>query len=141
MDWQLSSISQLCASTLPHFSTLEYLTIKNHRPRWQDHMMGQWQDDTIENIQWLELLQPFTFLKNLDLSDDLVHFVAPALEELASENVAEALPALQDILFWAPQPSERLKKAIGKFIAARQISGCPVICRYMDYGITLILVW
>lgn len=50
-DWQLSSLSQVCNSSLPPFVTLERLGIYSPRQNWQDDM---------ENEQWLELLHPFT---------------------------------------------------------------------------------
>jgi hypothetical protein len=52
--------------------------------------------------------------------------VAPALEQLAGERVTEALPALQCLLLQGPQPSDPVKRAIGKFAAARQLSGRPI---------------
>jgi hypothetical protein len=53
LDWQVSSLEQICTSSLPPFSTLEDLYIHkvpNSRPDWQDN---------IENALWLELVNVF----------------------------------------------------------------------------------
>ena len=79
-DWQVSSLSQICSSSLPPFVTFKRLDIRNMRQNWQDDM---------ENEQWLELLQPFTSVKDLALSRQWVRRVAPALRELAGERTTE----------------------------------------------------
>jgi hypothetical protein len=84
-----------------------------------------WQDD-IGAPQWLELLQPFNRVKDLVLSKRLVRLVAPALQELAGERVAETLPVLQNLCLEGPQPSGAVKESMEKFIASRQLSGYPV---------------
>jgi len=117
-DRQLSAAAQLCNSTVPPFPTLEKLTI-NGDGVWL------WQDD-IGAPQWLEILQPFTRVKDLVLSEGLARLVAPALQELAGERVTETLPVLQNLFFDGPQPSGAVKEAMEKFIAARQLSGYPV---------------
>jgi hypothetical protein len=82
--------------------------------------------DDMEDTQWLDLLHPFTSVKDLALSAGSVPFVAPALQELSGERVREVLPALENLFLKGPQPSGPVKEAIGKFIAARQLAGCPV---------------
>jgi hypothetical protein len=116
-DWQLSSLAQVCSSSLPPFSSLEHLAIFSYRSHWQDD---------IESTQWLELLHPFTSVKTLDLADGLVPLVAPALQELAEERVTEVLPMLQNLLFYGQALSGPDEKAIQRFIDARQRSGRTV---------------
>jgi hypothetical protein len=106
-DWQLSSVAQVCDSALFSLPTLERLEI---------YIKRSWKD--VENAQWVELLHPFTSIKDLLLGDDSIQHVAPALEQLSGEMVIETLPALQNLLLEGPQPSEPVKKAIGKFVAA-----------------------
>jgi F-box-like len=115
-DWQLGTLAQVCDSALSPLSTLELLEIRIWRS-WRDQ---------VENAQWLELLHSFTSMKDLVLNGKLIRHVALVLEQLARERVTEALPALQNILLQGPQPSEPIKKAIGKFVAERQLSGHPV---------------
>jgi hypothetical protein len=86
----------------------------------------------MENVQWLEFLRLFPSVKDLALSVKLFRLVAPALDELDGESVTEVLPALQNILIQAPQPSEPDNQAIGKFIATRQLLGSPVTVQHHD---------
>ena len=122
-DWQLSSLSQLYNSVLSPLPTPEHLEIYNPREYWEDDM---------ENVQWLELLHLFHSVKNLILSGKSFQLVAPALDGLDGESVTEVLPALQNIVLQGPQPSELDNKAIGKFIATRQLLGSPVTVQHRD---------
>ena len=116
-DWQLSSAAQACNSALSSLPILEYLEI---------YILRSWKDD-LENAQWLELLHPFTSMKDLLLHNESIQHVALALEQLAEERATEVLPALRNLFLQYPRPLEPVKKkAIGKFIAARQLSDCPV---------------
>jgi len=76
---------------------------------------------------WLEFLHVFTTVENLYLSTGIALRIASALRELAGEGVTEVLPALQNI-FIRPQTSEAetIQEVMGKFIAARELSGHPV---------------
>jgi hypothetical protein len=119
VDWQISSLAQVFRPSLPPLSTLERLDILEglqSLPRWQDGM---------ENIQWLDLLQPFTAVKNLYLSKELVSRVAPALQELIGDGAVELLPALQNLFIEGPHPTGPVQEAIAKFILERQLSGHP----------------
>jgi hypothetical protein len=120
LDWQLSSLSQLCASTLSTLSELEHLDISEHR-----YSKPEWQDD-IENIQWLELLHSFSTVKNLSLSQQVVPRVAPALQQLARERITEVLPTLQVLILDEFGLSVPAQEALREFIAAREHSGYPV---------------
>jgi hypothetical protein len=131
-DRQLSSLAQLCNSALSHILTLERLEIIGFREHWKD--------DT-ENAQWLEVLHPFTSVKDLILAWALVPVVAPALEDLAGEGVTEVLPLLQNLFLQLPQPSEPDKKAIGKFISARQLSGRPVTVHHRECLGQVYVLW
>jgi hypothetical protein len=119
LDWQLSALAQVCHLTLSTLSNWDRLDIREYK-----YPPPDWQDD-IENIQWLELFQPFTTVKDLHLSEEVASRVAPALQELAEERVADVLPGLQNLFVVGLQPSEPMQ-AIGQFIAARELSGYPV---------------
>ena len=86
-----------------------------------------WQDD-IEDSQWLELLHPFTAVKELYLSEEFTPRIAPYFQELVGGRTTEVLPALQSLLL-SEHPSGPFKEAIGKFIAARQLSNHPVVIK------------
>jgi hypothetical protein len=121
--WQLNSLAQVCSLSLPPLSTLESLEIVEDQVS-ESH----WQDD-IEDTQWLELLHPFSTVKNLYLSNELAIRVAPALKELAKEIVTDVLPALQDLFLEELWRSIPVREAIGKFVAARHRSDHPVAVR------------
>ena len=125
-DWQLSSLAQICSSSFPRtlIPAVEHLYI--HRGAWPP----DWQDD-IEISQWLELLHPFTAVKDLYISEGLIPHIAPALKELVGERVSEVLPALQT-LFLPETLLEPVQEAIGQFIAARQIAGQPITTSHWD---------
>ena len=125
LDWQLSSLAQVCNS-FPTFSTLERLYICEDQyspPHWQDDM---------ENNQWLELLYPFTHVKDLHLSKEVAPRVAPALQELTGDRVTEALPALENLFLDEIQPSRLAQQAIEQFVAMRERSGHPVTIHGWD---------
>jgi len=121
-DWQLSSIAQICNSFLSPLSTVKDLHIK--------HALFAlvWKDDAIENTHWLELLLPFTGVKKLYLANEIAPGIADTLQELVGARITEVLPSLQNIFvmgsgFMIRRPYE---EHIGKFVAARQLSGQPV---------------
>jgi hypothetical protein len=119
-DWQISSLEQVCTSSLPLLSKLEDLYIFEETkspPNWKDN---------IENMLWLELLCPFTTVKNLYLSENFALRIVPALEELVGDRAAEVLPALQNIFLEDLQPSGPVQEGMAKFFATRQLSGHPI---------------
>jgi hypothetical protein len=128
LDWQISSLVQVCSTSFPPLLTLERLDITINIETDPDSPL-EWQDD-MEDTQWLDLLHPFTSVKNLHLHEDSVPFIAPALQELSGERVTEVLPTLENLFLEELQPSGPVKEAIEKFIAARQLSGCPVTVHY-----------
>jgi hypothetical protein len=114
-DWQLSSIEQICNFTLRPLSTVEGLYI--------EHQYSElvWKNEAIENTQWLQLLLPFTAVKNLYLSEESAPGIAAALQELV--GISEVLPSLQNIFVKRLEPSGTFRKNIGQFVDARQLSG------------------
>jgi len=125
-EWQLSSLEQVCTSSLPPISTLEDLSIledPDWRPRWQDD---------VENTLWLELLHPFAAVKNLYLSKEFAPRIAPALQELVGGRTTEVLPTLKNIFLEGLQPSAPLQEGIEKFVAARQLTNRPVTVSHWD---------
>jgi hypothetical protein len=122
LDWKVLALGQVCTSCLPPLSahsTLEHLFIYKSR-----YSKSNWQD-YIENVPWLELLHPFTAVKNLYLSEELARHIVPALEELVG-GATEVLPALQNIFLEKLKRSGPVQEGIGKFVSARQLSGHPV---------------
>jgi hypothetical protein len=129
LDWQVSSLEQVCTSSLPPVSTLEDLYIEegpSSRANWQDN---------VENVMWLELLQPFSAVKNLYLSKEFAPRIVPIFQELVGGRAAEVLPTLQNIFLEGldpVDPSGDIQEGIGKFVAARQITGHPIVVSRWD---------
>ena len=116
MDWQISSMEQVCTSCLPPLSMLEDLYIYE-RP----YSQPVWKDD-IENTLWLELLRPFPAVKNLYLSVEFARHIVPALQELIGGRATEVLSTLQNIFLEELQPSGIVQEGIRQFIATRQVT-------------------
>jgi hypothetical protein len=118
--WQLSSIEQVCNSSLHPLSAVEHLCI--------EHKYRQlvWKDDAIESTLWLQLFLPFTAVRNLYLSEEFAPGIAAALQEIVVGRITEVLPSLQNILVKGLEPSGPFQKNIGQFVAVRQLSDHPV---------------
>ena len=118
LDWQVSSLEQLCASHFPPLSTLEDLYIYE-LPHGEP---PDWRDNT-ENTLWLDLLHRFTTVKNLYLSKEFAPRIVAALQELVDGRTTEVLPTLQNIFLEEVEPGGRVQEDIGKIVAVRQLSG------------------
>ena len=127
-DWRLSMLAQVCSSSLHLIPSLEHLYIHEYRAY---ENRRRWQDD-IENIQWLELLRPFTTVKALYLSRDFTTQIILALEELVGERVTEVFPTLQSLFLEDLHLSGPVQKAIETFVAARRLSGLPLTVSHWD---------
>jgi hypothetical protein len=125
-DWQVSSLEQVCTSSLLLLSTLEDLYIYEH-----PNLRPYWQDD-VENMQWLELLRPFSTVKNLYLSKEFAPRILPALQEVVGGRTTEVLPTLQNIFLEEPPPSGPVQEAIGQFVASRQVTSHPIAVSRWD---------
>jgi hypothetical protein len=77
-------------------------------------------------MQWLELLQPFTAVKNLYLSKEFAPRILPALQELVGSRATEVLPTLQNILLEELAQTRPVQEAIEQFVAARQVTTHPI---------------
>jgi hypothetical protein len=119
-DWQLSSVAQVCNSSLPLLSTVEDLYIE-HR-----YLQLVWNNDAIENALLLELLHPFTAAESLYLSKEFAPGIAAALQELVGGRITEVLPGLQNIFVEELGPWGPFQENIGQFAAARRHSGHPI---------------
>ena len=129
LDWQLSTLEQVCTSCLPPLSMLEDLYT------YEDpHSILDWKDD-IENGLWLQLLHPSIAVKNLYLSKQFALPIWPALRELVEGRMMEVLPALQNISLRGLQPSGPVQEGIRQFVALRQVTSRPItVSRWDDLG-------
>jgi hypothetical protein len=74
----------------------------------------------------LQLLLPFTAVKNLYLSRLFGPRIAGALQDLVGGRITEVLPSLQNIFVQGLEPLGPFQESIGQFVTARQLSGHPV---------------
>jgi hypothetical protein len=123
LDSQLSPLAQVFTSIFPLICVVEYLYIYASRSRYLPSQCCQWHRD-IENMQWLEILHPFTAVKNLYLNTKFAQRIVPAL--LVRERVTVVLPALENLFLEEHMPSGPFLETIGLFVAARQLLGHPV---------------
>jgi hypothetical protein len=121
LDWQVSSMEQVCTSCLPLHPGLEDLYVHDNL-RWRE--LEDWKDN-IENALWLELLHTFTSVKNLYLSEYLARRIVPALQELVGERATEVLPNLQNIFL-----TGFAQEGIQQVVAVRQAAGHPIAVLY-----------
>jgi hypothetical protein len=117
LDWQVSSMEQICTWCLPPISTLENLYICEWRYSQPNG------EDNVENTLWLELLRPFTSVKSLYLSKKYVVRIVPALQEFVGDS-ATVLPALQNIFLEGQ--STTIQDGIQLFFATRQVTNHPI---------------
>ena len=119
-DLRLSFIEHVCSSSFHTISTVEDLYIEH------DHSPLDWWNDAIENTPLLQLLLPFTAVKNLYISRGFMRGIAAALQELVDGRITEVLPSLQNIFVEVLEPSGVFQSNIERFVAARHLSGHPI---------------
>ncbi len=124
-DWRLSSLAQLCHSSLSSLSLLERLDIR--RGKFDTTRLPY----NIENAEWFALLRRFASVKNLHLSESLGLPVMSALAAPAGDGVT-VLPALQNVFLEGLQSSGFLRDTGDQLIAARQLSGHPISVHNWD---------
>jgi hypothetical protein len=117
---ELLSLEQVCTSCLPPLSTVESLYIYEHLHP------PLYLENNFENTLWLELLYLFAAARNLYLSKKVAPLFVLALQELIGGRTTEELPILRNIFLEELRPSRPVQECIGKFVAARQLSGHPI---------------
>ena len=125
LDWQVSSLEQVCTSCLPPLSSLQDLYFHD-QPRWTAARPADWKD-SVENRHWLEPLRPFIAVKNLYLSEKFTSRIGPALQELVEGRTTDVLPALQNIFLKGLKSSRSFQESTGEFVAARQATNHPIV--------------
>ena len=117
---QLPLMVRTCTSSLRPLLTIENLYIDG------DPDSSLWSND-IENTKWLDLLLPFTSVKNLYLSKSCSQRIALVLQELRGGRTKDVLPALQSILLEGFQTSKHGQEGFTKFVSARRLINHPVV--------------
>ena len=125
LDWQVSSMEQVCTSCLPLLPTLDLHIDGN--PHYQQHWQGN-----VENALWLRLLHPFTSVKHLYLSEEIARHIVPALQELVGIRATEVLPTLENIFLEEGQRSGPIQEGIQQVVASRQATNRPIAVSYQS---------
>ncbi len=131
-DWQLSSLAQVCTASFPQalIQSVEHLYLIERG------FLPLHRQDDVEDSQWLELLRPFTSVKNLYLSKDFTPRIAPSLQVLVGGNVIAVLPALQNLFYEELHPlgpsSGPAQEAIWRFAIARRLSNHPIAISHWE---------
>jgi hypothetical protein len=90
------------------------------------YLQLDWEDEIrVENTEWLDLLHPYTAVKNLYLSKVFGPGIVRALQGFVAGSTAVVLPTLQTVFLEGLQPSGPVQEDIGQFVAARQRSSYP----------------
>jgi hypothetical protein len=126
-DRQLWFVAQVCNSPglLHPLTSVEDLYIDHKHQFWRLY-------EAIESALWLQLLLPFTAVKNLYLSEKIAPGIAAALQEFVGGRITEVLPSLQNIFVDRLDPSGPFQENIGQFVAARQLSDRPVAISFWN---------
>ncbi|KAI0284787.1 hypothetical protein BC826DRAFT_1109557 [Russula brevipes] len=114
MDFEISSMTLVCNQLSPFFSLVERLVLI---AEYDLHM----RDGGIESTLFLELFRPFTATQDLYVSESLVPFIAPALQEPVGEMATEVLPNLRNLFL-----RRSVQEAIQPFLDSRRLSGRPI---------------
>jgi len=109
LDWQVSSMAQLCNGLIPLLSEVELLEV-NGDPDLQV------ESEEVDSRQWLELFHPFTAVQDLYVSKKLGPLIARALTK---NMVTEVLPSLQRLYLEGPNSSGAIQEVLARFLAAR----------------------
>ena len=123
LDWQVSSMEQVCTSCLPPLPTLDLHIYGD--PHYRQHWQGN-----VENQLWLRLLHPFTSVKHLYLSEVIAQRIVPALQELVGASATEVLPTLENIFLEESQRSGHVQEGIQQVVAVRQATDHPMAVSY-----------
>jgi hypothetical protein len=115
IDWQVSHIAQALNQT----SAASILSNMLHFAIDSGSISPEAED--MDDIEWLQLLRPFSSVRTLFVSSIFAGHISRALEDIAGVMATDFMPAL-DMLCLEDQPAS----SIDKFIAARSESGRPV---------------
>ena len=127
LDWQLLYLAEVFTSFFPSIFMLERVYI--YGPQYLPSSSWQY---LVVNLDWLEMLQPLTAVKNLYGCKEFAKSIAPVLQELVGERAIDVLPALECLFLEDFRSSGPVQEAIKQFVAARRFLGRPVAVSHWD---------
>jgi hypothetical protein len=117
LDWQVSSLAQICDYTSPLLCDVEELGIGANSAK----PLSTSGESDMDPIQWLELFNPFSGVKVLRMTNTLGPTVASALQQVNGELSFGALPALRHIQLGMTQTFT----SVEQFVAMYKASSSP----------------
>ena len=118
LDWQVSSVSQICAQVSSFLFSVEDLRIE------VAGISGP-PDDT-DDERWLRLVRTFNGAKDFHLAGELVTAILRALR-LADEGHDIVLPALRNLYVLQPVSTGGPQwDSVESFVTQRELSGLPI---------------
>ena len=109
---QLQYFVQVYSSSLA-LSNVESLAISG-----ADQLQHPQLIPTVEDYLWLDLLRPFSAVKNLDIDKNSLAPFAYTLKQVAKEGIIEIFPAIRELSTGEHLPSGSILRAIEKFASA-----------------------
>jgi hypothetical protein len=126
LDSQVVSAAQLFGSLSPILSVVEQVTIS-----YQEKHASEWYNNA-NQIQWRELLRPFTNAKVIHVQDDLVGKIFRSLSSGDGEPPLELLPNLEEVGY---SGAIDVRDAFTTFLNERQVADHPVSLRLVEPSI------
>jgi hypothetical protein len=118
LDWQVSSVAQICNALNQMFSAVEHLTLEH-----EVHSQSSEEHNDVDRIEWRKLLRSFNNVKTLLVGDGLVEELSRCLRLEDGELPLELLPELQELTHLGSRDTD---DAFTSFADSRQNAGRPV---------------
>ncbi|KAF8489514.1 hypothetical protein F5888DRAFT_1160219 [Russula emetica] len=117
LDWQASSMAQICNALSQVFSPVEDLTLKRSQSS-EEH-------STVDLSEWRKLLRSFSNVKTLRVGDGLIEGLSHCLQldEGEDELPSDLLPELHELTYSRNSDTDN---GFASFINARQNDGRPI---------------
>ena len=123
LDWQVSSMAQICNALGQVFSAVEHLTLQH-----DVHSQSSEEHNDVDRIEWRRLLRSFSNVKTLLVGDGLIEKLSRCVR-LEGDLPLELLPELQELRY---PGSGAVGDAFTSFIDDRRNAGRPVTAHYIQ---------
>ena len=121
LDWQVSSLAQICDALGHVLSVVEHLTLRH-----EVHGQSSEEHNEVDRSEWRKLLRSLGNVKTLRVEDGLVEELSHSLRLEDEELSLELLPELQELTYSESGTAVDAGNAFTSFIDARQNAGRPV---------------
>ena len=118
LDWQVSSVAQICNLLSQVFSPLEHLALRH-----KVHVRSSEDHEDVDRIEWRNLLWSFNNVRTLSVEDGLVEDLSRCLRLEDGELPLELLPELHKLTYFGSRDAGGV---FTSFINSRRDAGRPV---------------